>query len=128
MKKFFVISLIIFVANLVSVSAINAESPPYPEPPSDEQKAKWKELGDENLRKYGSGTSQPVVNTQAIQPTVAPTALPTATTTPTPDPTKQPTVTPTIILVQNFNTDNQRSSSLWQSILNWWKNLFNFGS
>jgi len=127
MKKFFVITLITFVANLVSVSAINAESPPYPEPPSDEQKAKWKELGDENLEKYGSGTSQPVGNTQAVQPTLAPTTLPTATTTPTLEPTKQLTEPPTIIPVQDSNTDNQQSSSLWQSILNWWKNLFNFG-
>jgi hypothetical protein len=100
MKKFILLLLVIALSGSVHAQQVAA---PYPEPPSDEQKAEWKRLGDENLRKYGDGSVQE--NTQ-IFPTIAPTATPTLTPTATltPKPTSRPLPTPTLTAMKTVET------------------------
>ncbi len=74
-------------------------APPYPERPNQQQIDEWRRLGEENLRKYGDGST-----------ISAPTAIPfsptpslTPTLTPTPSPTPTPTPTPTVLQKVQFS-------------------------
>lgn len=91
MKYIFLIVLLLVALSL----PVSANPPPLPPPPSDEQKAEWQRLGDENLRMYGSGE---VNNTEPVVPqatAVPPTFTPSPTASPSPTLTLAPTATPT---------------------------------
>jgi hypothetical protein len=82
--------LFVFPARVLSVG--------LPPPPSKETLDKLKQMGDENLQKYGDGgvtlvNGEYVISTKA--PPVLPTNTPVPTLVPTATPTPMPTLTPT---------------------------------
>lgn len=76
--------LLLFAVATLTVSPSFVLAVAYPEPPSDELKEKWRQMGEENERIYGSGTAtnKTVIK---VEPTVILTSTPTATPTPVSD-------------------------------------------
>lgn len=130
--KLFLAVSFLFVGQLfLSLPAVEAS---YPEPPSQEQLDKWRQMGEENLRKYGSGESQP---TSAPVKKIIPTQKPIVTSVPTMMPTSEPSTQPSPIItpelaIEDVTTQINPSEQVWQiwknKVWNLLKNLFAFRS
>ncbi len=92
----------------------------YPEPPSDELKEKWRQMGEENERLYGSGVvSNPT--SVPVRPTVVPTLIPTST------PTTQPTPTPEITEEVSEATESALVDlSNWKPQVKWYHRVWSW--
>lgn len=89
----------------------------YPEPPSDELKEKWRQMGEENESLYGSGTvSNPT--SVPVKPTTIPTSIPTST------PTTQPTSIPEIEEVSEATESTSADLSNWKPQLKWYHRVW----
>lgn len=113
--------LLLFVVATLTVSPSFVLAVAYPEPPSDELKEKWRQMGEENERIYGSGT---VSNQTAIG------VEPTAISTPRPEPsivlTSTPTATPTPVSDELEGASESATTDLtdWKPQLKWYHRVW----
>jgi|GEM_PF-5553679 len=113
--------LLLFAVAMLIVSPSFVLAVAYPEPPSDELKEKWRQMGEENERIYGSGT---VTNQTTVK------AEPTPISTPRPEPsivlTSTPTATPTPVSDELEGASESVTIDLtdWKPQLKWYHRVW----
>jgi hypothetical protein len=116
MNKFIFFGITLYILFIFPAYILSAGLPP---PPSKETLDKLRQMGEENLKRYGDGgvtlvNGEYVIAAKAtpIPPTSTPTPTPLPTVTPTPKPTLTPTPQPIPVVIM-AKTQNMLST-LWQ--------------
>lgn len=115
--------LFLIISSFLNLDQLFAAESAMPEPPSDEQKEEWTRMGDENAKKYGTGSEKPTPT--VLSPTAKPTVVPSAMPTEAAIEIDEESASTDETEVESEQNQNQEQKQVWyQKLWQWFKGLF----